>query len=244
MLKREKTIKSHYLLTFYQNYYNMKKLFMIAVMGLMAFSASAQNAMDDKGKTSGQPSDGIAQVQLANQLAQYGYDNSSASALIEAAAILVEVGGQDLQAEYTRGEGADVAGERVAVTPTQLIADAKRFAEGDKTLLAMADKVKLNGTSRGAVGGPKRSSTYVLANSTDVFTIRFRGDQLAEVFVSGDGDTDLDLYVYDENNNLIESDVDYTDQCYVSWTPAWTGPFKVKVVNRGRVRNYYTIWTN
>ena len=80
----------------------MKKFFMIAAMGLMAFTANAQNAMDDKGKTTGQPSDGIAQVQLANQLAQYGYDNSSASALIEAAAILVEVGGQDLQAEYSQ----------------------------------------------------------------------------------------------------------------------------------------------
>ena len=223
----------------------MRKMFIIAAMGMMTLGASAQNVMDDNGKSTNQPSDGIAQVQLANQLAQYGYDNSSASALIEAAAILVEVGGQDLQAEYQRGEGADIKGERTAVTPAQLIADAKRYAEGDKTLLAMADKVKLNGTSRGPVGpGARRSSTYVLANSTDVFTIRFPGDKLAEVFVSGDGDTDLDLYVYDENNNLIESDVDYTDQCYVSWTPAWTGPFKVKVVNRGSVRNYYTIWTN
>ena len=60
---------------------------MIAAMGLMALGASAQNAMDDNGKSTTQPSDGIAQVQLANQLAQYGYDNSSASALIEAAAI-------------------------------------------------------------------------------------------------------------------------------------------------------------
>ena len=223
----------------------MRKMFIIAAMGMMTLGASAQNVMDDNGKSTNQPSDGIAQVQLANQLAQYGYDNSSASALIEAAAILVEVGGQDLQAEYQRGEGADIKGERTAVTPAQLIADAKRYAEGDKTLLAMADKVKLNGTSRGPVGpGARRSSTYVLANSTDVFTIRFPGDKLAEVFVSGDGDTDLDLYVYDENNNLIESDVDYTDQCYVSWTPAWTGPFKVKVVNRGNVRNYYSIWTN
>ena len=223
----------------------MKKFFMIAAMGLMALGASAQNAMDDNGKSTTQPSDGIAQVQLANQLAQYGYDNSSASALIEAAAILVEVGGQDLEAEYQRGEGADIKGERTAVTPTQLIADAKRFAEGDKTLLAMADKVKLNGTSRGPVGpGAKRSSTYVLANSTDVFTIRFPGDKVAVVFVCGDGDTDLDLYVYDENNNLIVSDIDDTDECYVTWTPAWTGPFKVKVVNRGNVSNYYTIWTN
>ena len=56
----------------------MKKLFMIAAMGLMALGASAQNAMDDNGKSTTQPSDGIAQVQLANQLAQYGYDNSSA----------------------------------------------------------------------------------------------------------------------------------------------------------------------
>jgi hypothetical protein len=67
---------------------------------------------------------------------------------------------------------------------------------------------------------------------------------LAVITVIGDGDTDLDLYVYDENGNLIEHDADYTDDCVVTFTPKWTGNFKIKIVNRGRVYNSYVIRTN
>ena len=65
-----------------------------------------------------------------------------------------------------------------------------------------------------------------------------------EVAVVGDGDTDLDLYIYDSNGNLIEKDDDYTDTCYCSWTPKWTGAFTIKIKNRGGVCNYYTLYTN
>ncbi len=82
------------------------------------------------------------------------------------------------------------------------------------------------------------------AGSSDSFSITFVSGRLAEILVSGDGDTDLDLYVYDSNGNLIASDSDYTDDCYVSWIPAWTGKYTVKVVNRGGVYNRYVIATN
>ena len=62
--------------------------------------------------------------------------------------------------------------------------------------------------------------------------------------MSGDGDTDLDLYVYDSNGNLIVKDNDYTDDCYVRWYRKWTGRFIVKIVNRGPVYNRYVIVTN
>lgn len=68
--------------------------------------------------------------------------------------------------------------------------------------------------------------------------------ELAEILVSGDGDTDLDLYVYDENGNYITSDADYTDDCYVRFYPAWTGQFRLKIVNRGGIYNNYVILTN
>lgn len=64
------------------------------------------------------------------------------------------------------------------------------------------------------------------------------------VIVNGDGDTDLDLYVYDENGNLMGKDIDYSDYCVVSWTPRWTGPFTIKIKNRGSVYNRYKIYTN
>jgi hypothetical protein len=50
--------------------------------------------------------------------------------------------------------------------------------------------------------------------------------------------------VYDENGNLIASDTDYTDDCYVRFYPRWTGVFRIKIVNRGGVYNNYAIVTN
>ena len=126
------------------------------------------------------------------------------------------------------------------------MADARVLAGDDATLLAMADRVtaQLAEAVRGAVGGPKRISASVSAHSYIMYTISFRGGELAEVAVCGDHDTDLDLYVYDENGNLICSDTDYSDVCYVTFYPRWTGSFYVKIVNRGNVYNRFTLATN
>ena len=96
----------------------------------------------------------------------------------------------------------------------------------------------------GATNGAGRKNETVNANDTDTYVITFNGGEPAMVVVSGDGDTDLDLYVYDENGNLVASDTDYTDDCIVSWSPRWTGKFVIRVRNRGNVYNRYTIATN
>jgi hypothetical protein len=96
----------------------------------------------------------------------------------------------------------------------------------------------------GAVGGPKYGAYRLGANRYRTFTVSFYGGREARVAVSGDGDTDLDLYVYDVFGNLIVSDDDYSDDCVVSWTPRWTGRFTIKVVNRGNVYNDFAFATN
>jgi hypothetical protein len=82
------------------------------------------------------------------------------------------------------------------------------------------------------------------AKGTDVYTMVFEAERLARVTVNGDGSTDLDCYAYDGNGNLVESDVDGTDMCVLSWTPAWEGKFKINIKNRGKIPNIYTISTN
>jgi hypothetical protein len=97
----------------------------------------------------------------------------------------------------------------------------------------------------GALRGPIYETTRVNAFGTDRFNaIMFRGGEEAIVTVSGDGDTDLDLYVYDSNGNLVASDDDGTDQCIATWTPRWTGRFYIHVKNRGEVYNRYVLRTN
>lgn len=232
----------------------MKKVFFFSVIALSALMVSCNKpaqSNEQKEEIAAQASPEVSALRTAMDLAKYGYEVESASALIEAANILASVPTQALEAEIEQGvenpnEGAKA--EKAQITPAQLLADARNLTE-DVTILAMADKVaaKLDAAAegtRGAVGGAKYAYGSVAAHSYTYYNQKFWADEIAEIVVSGDGDTDLDLYVYDENGNLITSDTDYTDDCYVRFCPRWTGLFRIKIVNRGGVYNRYAIVTN
>ena len=233
----------------------MKKVFFLSIIALSAVMVSCNKTAapqdSEKEVCEAKASTEVSALRTADALAKYGYEEESASALIEAANILVSTPTQDLVAEeFFAGEKKDDGGKAAAehLSPAKLIADAKTLTE-DKTILAMAAKVEekifaeAEGT-RGAVGGAKYGRDKVYANDYTYYNVKFWANEMAEVAVSGDGDTDLDLYIYDENGNLITSDTDYTDDCYVRFTPRWTGVFKIKIVNRGRVYNHYVIANN
>ena len=221
----------------------MKKIIvMIALMLPMAVMAQ-----EEKDTTVA-----IPQVQnslrIAAELSKYGYANRDALSLIQAARLSKQSGftledrnkaGGD---EMRPAPKEEKKGGQVSLDPAKLLADAKAMAGDDGVLLALIDDV--NSNVRGAVGGPKYARSSVNAGGSDVYDISFRGGEFAMVTVIGDGDTDLDLYVYDNNGNLIDSDTDYSDNCICTWTPRWTGNFRIKIVNRGRVYNRYVLNTN
>lgn len=183
-------------------------------------------------------------IKLAAELSKYGYANKSALALIQAAQIAVENNFQEVAAQKDNAEATQTTGDKkgnITLDPKQLLEDAAVLADGDANLLALIAKASETQSKRAPVGGSSYNSTSVNGNGTDVYTVSFIAGQTAVVTVVGDGDTDLDLYVYDSNGNLIVKDDDYTDNCAVSWTPKWTGKFKIKVVNRGPVYNRYII---
>ena len=93
--------------------------------------------------------------------------------------------------------------------------------------------------------GATQTTTRVQAYGTDRWDpITFYAGQLALISVTGDGATDLDLYVYDAAGNLVAKDDDELDFCYVAFTPRVTQPYTIRVVNRGSVYNEYTLRTN
>jgi len=198
------------------------------------------------------PSTEMQSLQTVASLAQYGYRHNSPTALIEAARILGTTQCQD--ADYNAVSDSSVEGGAeketgISYDPEQLLLNAKEIAGNDEELLALIKRTETEikdfaKESRGAFGGPRTSKTRVNAYATDVYTIRFWGDEFAEVALMGDGDTDLDLYIYDENGNLVAKDLSSTDACYCCWFPSRTAVYIIKVKNLGGVYNRYHLATN
>ena len=221
----------------------MKKFFaMLAIMLPMAVMAQ-----EGKDTTVVIPQAEDA-FRLATQLSKYGYANNDALSLIQAARLSKQNNFTLKQMDKAETGGAQSATDegkkngQVSLDPAKLLADAKVIAGNNGALLALIDEAS-RGT-RGAYDGPVYHVDRVSANSWDAYNITFRAHETAIVYVSGDGDTDLDLYIYDSNGNLIDSDTDYTDECVCTWTPRWTGNFRIKIINRGSVYNRYVLRTN
>jgi len=224
----------------------MKKLMLVLISLALLFTAQAQ---EKKVESKNKPSEDLENLQLAYQLAKYGYKTYSAGALIEAAKIMSSIKTQDLKFESykqdpaPKGQGTKKIKEGYDMA--SILSAAKKYANGDAKLLsAIGDVEKANQTTRGRVGGPGEKFSYVYGYCNDYYDVRFIAGELAEIAVRGDGDTDLDLYVFDSNGNMVAKDDDYTDRCFVSWVPLWTGRFTVKIVNRGPIVNNYWLLTN
>lgn len=192
----------------------------------------------------------IANAALAAQIvSSMGADKDPL--LLTAAAQLLRTSEKSqtkLDATKTNKGGKDDEGTKSGtdLSSEGLFAEARALAKSDKNLLAVIDTADSTSAavSRGAVGGPKTATSRVRAYDTDTYTVEFRGDRTAEVLVVGDGDTDLDLYIFDEYGNLICSDRDGTDTMYCDFYPRWTGTFSIVIENLGRIYNEYDLLTN
>lgn len=89
--------------------------------------------------------------------------------------------------------------------------------------------------------GSITSIQTVKAYDTDQYQERFVGSYDAGVWISGDGSTDLDLYIYDGNGNLVCRSEASGDDEFCIWKPIWTGNFTIRIKNRGSVWNQYSI---
>ena len=186
-------------------------------------------------------------LRAAAEFSKFGYAYKDALSLIQAARLskIYDFTCVECAKAATGGKPVCDTGKKsgqVSLDPSKLLADAKTMAGSDGVLLALIDDVDRD--VRGASGGTKYANSRVEAHDYDIYNVTFRSGETAIVTVIGDGDTDLDLYVYDSNGNLIDSDNDYTDNCVCTWTPRWTGNFRIKIVNRGNVYNRYILRTN
>lgn len=222
----------------------------LAAVSAVAIAADAGKKGSNAGPAAKTPSESAAAVEtlaLANQLALYGIRQNDPVAIIQAAKMKKALPPRALDAKKSsEGKGQKEGGTKatgVDLSADALLTRADGMAAGNATLAGLIKDARAT-KSRGATRGPQVARSSVLAGYTDLYTVSFRGGEQAAVLVDGDGDTDLDLYVSDENGNQICSDTDRSDTMLCAWTPAWTGPFQIRIKNLGGVYNTYSLATN
>lgn len=218
------------------------------------------NASADKGKEGGNAT-GVSVLNQAGQLVRYARENESPLAMLTAVQMIERVKYQEKsdrlgakKSDVSTQSGKDEAktdqkeqNTEVTFDTQKLLAEAKGWAKGNSQVAALIDAEAAKHPSTGTLGattGPIVHHDHVYARHYDDFAVTFYAGELARVAVIGNGSTDLDLYIYDANGNMITADTDYSDQCLVQFVPRWTGTFRIRVVNNGYVGNNYVLMTN
>ncbi|MBK8208032.1 MAG: hypothetical protein IPK87_14750 [Planctomycetes bacterium] len=199
--------------------------------------------------------DGVAAVRLASDLAKWGRTNKNAAALAVSAAILDTV-----PMEYSKElEGMLEGGKKVegAEKPhgDKLIAEAKKMCNDDALPSSVMDGIRKMGLSgRGATKG-----AIVAAAKLDGATklddgrwniagiklnARMKKGELAAVWVGGEGNGEIDLYIYDAAGKLVASDESEGDSCWCEWTPAAEADYTIIAYNRSTTENTIVFVTN
>jgi hypothetical protein len=208
----------------------------------IVFAETGTNVSTDETKSG----DATAKLYaLSRDLVEYGRKNKDALSLIVAAGMRQQVSLKAVDRKPKSDASAPAAADNSPdLTVDAILAEAKTMSGNDDMIVALAKDVTASAT-KGRSAGPGYNVATIAAKSTDSYdSVSFDGGDYAEVYTEGSGRSNLDLYVYDENGNLICSDTDSTDIGYCGWTPRWTGGFTIKVVNRGTSSNKYALITN
>ncbi len=176
----------------------------------------------------------MERLSLSDRLAAYGNRAGDPVALVQAAKIRKGLSGTT-QGRASGGAEFDALLARAAAlapgnpTVEALIADARSYRSRDLPLVS---------------AGLSVLNKIIGSRAADRADLAFRGETPAVVYVKGPEQANLDLYVYDEYNNLICSDEDSGDEAQCRWRPRWTGTFLVDVRNQNDQEVAYVLTAN
>ncbi len=186
----------------------------------------------------------VEQLQMSSDLLAFGRKTKDPVALIVAARVMKVLGSTEVDRK-PEGRAATEAAQKSGqpVSAASVLAEARDLARGDKILTLLVDETAGTATAI-TEEQPRTHQDTVQPGGTAVYTVVFTGGQLAEAGVAGDGDSDLDLLVYDDNDHLVCRSAGSNDREYCRWWPRWTGAFHIEIQNLGTVANLYRLATN
>jgi hypothetical protein len=208
------------------------------------WTVSGQDKTEKKGPNTQKPVKGakdsdktkaLQDLELASRLIQYGRTNKNAESLLVAAQILHNTPSEKLKVTAAvNGEEKVAAPTKTDNTPKALVAEAKKLSASPAVeALAKATLKILDEEPRGRLGGPGIDAFNIFPNQTRTWNgITFVGGQTAVVDVDMNGVFGVMLLeVRDQFGNLVATDIIPGTYYNVRWTPAWTGPFTVRLTN-------------
>lgn len=90
------------------------------------------------------------------------------------------------------------------------------------------------------IGGRKVIRDTIGRGMQTTYDVVLKDGEQTMFTINGNGRSDLDCFLYDENGELVGKDDDATDTCVVSITPKWAGHFSFVVRNVGDKVSVYT----
>jgi hypothetical protein len=173
----------------------------------------------------------VERLALSDRLAAYGDRNGDPVALVQAAKIRKGTSAgkgnahNSFEALLSRAEALAPGNATIAA----LIADARNYKSRDLPLVS---------------AGVSALDKLIGRNAADRADLVFKGETPAVVYVQSPSAADLDLYVYDEYNNLVCSDEGTGSDAQCRWRPRWTGSFLVDVRNKNDREVEYVLTAN
>lgn len=226
-----------------------KTLLLASAVAALSGAAFAQDQSGENvGTGTAQLSPAAAAVATAGDalgLAAWARDNDDAEAMLVAARMMASIGavGEGEEPEATASSTATGEASGAAPTAASLFDEAVELAEGDPDITERISAARAVG-SRGLAGGPVSWVRDISAMSSVSYRMTPVGGYVWNVIAAGDGDTDVDMEIFDQNGNLVCRDISPWSRASCSITPAWTGPFTVRVSNLGGVWTRTLIMSN
>lgn len=188
----------------------------------------------------------VEKAALGYRLAEYARANEDAQAMLVAARILkgIALRDSDNKGEIVAAGSAGTAGDDgTMLTADTLLDEAATLAADDDDLLEMIEDTRAAET-RGAVGGPIGLRRWVPSATAWNVDFTGRGGEPLLVAAQRDSATPVDLKIFDENGNLVCQDMSHNVVLRCRVDPAWTGPFRVQLINHGGAGSGVQLLTN
>jgi hypothetical protein len=106
---------------------------------------------------------------------------------------------------------------------------------------SFASDVKKGGTNGDKGGGDAKAvkvgnpHTFdIQAGQRKVFRVTFTAGDKVEVWITSKENTDIDLFVKDQDGKLIVADTRDSKDCYVTFVPRRTQTYRLEVLNIGK----------